>query len=74
MSSPQVLEGHKEVCPQPSFLQAEQAQLPAGEVLSARGPTLGPLQQLCILPVLEKKKLNLLNRSAECEIIQYHTT
>ena len=56
----QVLEGHNEVSPDPSPLQAKQAQFPqpflTGEVLQPSdhlcGPPLDPLQELHILPVL----------------------
>ena len=61
LSSPQVLWGRSEVSLQPSLPQAKQAQLPqpvfTGDVLQPsehlRGPPLDPLQQPCILLVLE---------------------
>ena len=60
VSSLHVPEGHNEVTPQPSLLQAEQVQLPqpvfTGEVLQTSehlcDPPLDPLQQLHILPAL----------------------
>jgi len=56
----QVLEGHNEVSPEPSLLQAKQAQFPqpflTGEVLQPSdhlsGLPLDLLQELCICPVL----------------------
>ena len=56
----QVLEGHNEVSPEPSLLQAKQAQFPQpfliGELLQPSdhlsGPPLELLQELHVLPVL----------------------
>ena len=56
----QVLEGHSDVSPEPSLLQAKQAQFPqpflTGEVLQSSdhlsGPPLNPLEELHVLHVL----------------------
>jgi len=60
LNSLEILEGHNQVCPQPSLLQAEQAQFlqPVfiGEVSPPLGhlwgPPLDPLQKFHIFPVL----------------------